>query len=240
MSKEELDSIYLTTTYVLSDINKISNGEQITEEYIDDLKEKAKKENSLLEKENFDIFAGMAYDNKLKILANKKHREVEREVFRILDINRNTTAEDYTNYLKQVIKNLESAFEKIRIPVDLPVYKADLDKLNESNFNVFNIEGKEAIYNFSENDKKKLNLYKINLKEKTPILAFTNIAYFENNNKTLPLGMNISEGILLNNKSMDLELKVKQEIKMVTYKNPKDQLSDIEVKTIKVEEYDLK
>ena len=105
---------------------------------------------------------------------------------------------------------------------------------------MFNIEGKEAIYNFSENDKKKLNLYKINLKEKTPILAFTNIAYFENNNKTLPLGMNISEGILLNNKSMDLELKVKQEIKMVTYKNAKDQLSDIEVKTIKVEEYDLK
>ena len=39
------------------------------------------EENSLLDKENFDIFGGMVYDNKLKILANKKHREIEREVF---------------------------------------------------------------------------------------------------------------------------------------------------------------
>ena len=41
------------------------------------------------------------------ILANKKHREAEREVFRILDINKNTTIEEYTDYLKQTIKNLE-------------------------------------------------------------------------------------------------------------------------------------
>ena len=240
LSREELDSIYLTTTFALNDINKISNGEQITEEYLNEIKEKAKKENSLLEKENFDIFAGMAYDNKLKILANKKHREVEREVFRILDINKNTTLENYIDNIKQAIKNLDSAFQKVKLSVDLPVYKVDSEKLDVKAFNVFNIEGKEAICNFSENDKKKLNLYKINLKEKTPILAFTNIAYFENNNKTLPVGMNISEGILLNNNLMELELKAKQEIKMVTYKNPKDQLSDIEIKTIKVEEYDLK
>jgi hypothetical protein len=70
------------------------------------------------------------------------------------------------------------------------------------------------------------------------MLALTNIAYFENNNKTLPLGMNISESVLLNNNLMELELKAKQDIKVVTYKNPKDQLSDIEVKTIKVEEYE--
>ncbi|MBQ2916655.1 MAG: hypothetical protein IJE59_00495 [Clostridia bacterium] len=238
LTKEELDSIYLTTTFVLEDINKISKGEKLTKEYLEELKKKAKEENSLLDKENFDIFGGMAYDNKLKILANKKHREVEREVFRILDINKNTTIDDYTDYLKQVIKNLESAFEKMKLPVDLPVYKVDSEKLSNNTFNAFNIEGKEAIYNFLENDKKKLNLYKINLKENTKVLAFTNIVYFENNNKTLPLGMNISENILLNNNLLELELKAKEEIKMVTYKNPKDQLSDIQIKTIKVEEYD--
>ena len=84
------------------------------------------------------------------------------------------------------------------------------------------------------------NLYKINLKENTPILAFTNIAYFENNNKTLPLGMNVSEDILIDNNLIDLELKEEQELKLVTYEDLNDELSDIIIKTMKIEEYDLK
>ena len=239
LSKQELDSIFLTSTFILENINQILKGEEITEEQLKFLKQKAKEENSLLDKENFDIFGGMAYDNKLKILANKKHREVEREVFRILDINKNTTIEEYTDYLKQTIKNLESAFEKIKMPLDLAIYKTDTKKLENNTFDIFNIKAEKAISNLLNENSKKLNLYKINLKENIPILAFTNIAYFENNNKTLPLGMNISESILLNNNLIELELKEKQEIKVVSYKNPEDQLSDIQVKTIKVEEYDL-
>ena len=52
--------------------------------------------------------------------------------------------------------------------------------------------------------------------------------------------MNVSEEILLNSNLIDLELKSKQELKIVSYKDPKDQLSDVEVKTIDVEEYDIK
>ncbi len=239
LNREELNSIYLTTTFVLEDINKVLEGKNITEKHLEYLKEKVIKENSLLEKENFDIFAGMAYDNKIKILANKKHREIEREVFKILDINKNTTISDYIEYIKQVIKNLETAFEKIKIPLDLPVYKADIEKLN-SKFNIFNLEGKKAIVDLLKKDTDAFNLYKINLKENTPIIALTNIAYFENNNKTLPLGMNVSEGILLNSSLMNLELKSKQGLKMVAYKNPEDQLSDIAIKTINIEEYEIK
>ena len=239
LSKEELDAIFLTSTFILEDINQILKGEKITEERLEFLKQKSKEENSLLDKENFDIFGGMAYDNKLKILANKKHREVEREVFRILDINKNTNIEEYTEYLKQTIKNLESAFEKIKMTVDLAVYKADAKKLEKNIFNIFNIKAEKTISDLLKEDTNKINLYKINLKENTPILAFTNIAYFENNNKTLPLGMNISEDILLNSNLIELELKEKQEIKIVSYKNPEDKLSDIQIKTIKIEEYDL-
>ena len=238
LSKAELDSIYLTSTLILEDINKISKGQEITEERLKFLKQKAKEENSLLDKENFDIFGGISYDNKLKILANKKHREIEREVFRILDINKNTTIEEYTDYINQTIKNLESAFEKIKMPVGLAVYKADTKKLENNTFDIFNIKAEKEISRLLEEEPNKLNLYKINLKENTPILAFTNIAYFENNNKTLPLGMNISETVLLNNNLVELQLKEKQEIKIVSYKNPKEQLSDIQIKTIKIEEYD--
>ncbi len=239
LTKDELDSIYLSTTFILSDINKVLNGEKITEKDIKDIKEKAKESNVLLEKENFDIFGGMAYDNKIKVLANKKHREVEREVFRILDINQKTTVKEYTVLIKKVIENLKSAFNKIKLSLDLSVYRADTEELNTNNFTVCNFEGKNAISTIIGNDIDTINLYKINLKENTPILAFTNIVYFENNNQTLPLGMNVTEGILLNNKVMKLELKAKQGIKMVTYKNPEDELSDIEIKTINVEEYEI-
>ncbi len=239
LTKEELDSLYLTNTYILEDINKVSKEEGITEERLEYLKEKAIEANSLLDKENFDIFGGMSYDNKLKILANKKHREIEREVFRILDINKNTTVEEYIKNIREVIGNIETALEKVKIPLSLPVYMASIEQLN-NRFNVFNIEGKKAILDLLKEDTKVFNLYKINLKENTPILAFTNIAYFENNNKTLPLGMNVSEDILIDNNLIDLELKEKQELRLVTYENLNDELSDIIIKTMKIEEYDLK
>lgn len=239
LTKEELDSLYLTNTYIQEDINKVSKEEIITEERLEYLKEKAIEANSLLDKENFDIFGGMAYDNKLKILANKKHREIEREIFRILDINKNTTVEDYTKSIKEVICNLEKAFAKVKIPLSMPVYMTSTEKPN-NRFNVLNIEGKKAILDLLKEDTEIFNLYKINLKENTPILAFTNIVYFENNNKTLPLGMNVSEDILIDNNLIDLELKGKQELKLVSYEDLNDELSDIIIKTMKIEEYDLK
>lgn len=239
LTKEELDSLYLTSTYILEDINKVSKEESITEERLEYLKEKAIEANSLLDKENFDIFGGMAYDNKLKILANKKHREIEREVFRILDINKNTTIEEYTKSIKEIIGNIETALEKVKISLSLPVYMTSTEQLN-NRFNVLSIEGKKAILDLLKEDTEIFNLYKINLKENTPILAFTNIAYFENNNKTLPLGMNVSEDILIDNNLIDLELKEEQELKLVTYEDLNDELSDIIIKTMKIEEYDLK
>ena len=240
LTNEELNSIYLACTFILTYINKIANGEKITKKELDYLKEKSLEENNLLEKENFDIFGGMAYDNKVKILANKKHREIEREVFRILDINRNTNIDEFKQYIEEIIKNLETAFNKIKLPVDLSVYKADTANISDNKFNVFNIQGKNTVENILDKDVDTFNIYKINLKENTPIIAFTNIAYFENNNKTLPLGMNVTEDILLNRDLMDLKLKSEQEIKMVSYKNPEDELTDISIKTIKVEEYEIK
>ena len=48
------------------------------------------------------------YDNKLKILANQKHRESEKEIFKILDINKNTTVDEYTEEIKRIIENLRN------------------------------------------------------------------------------------------------------------------------------------
>ncbi len=240
LTKKELDSIYLTTTEILEDINNIYRGKKITNERLEQLKKKAIEENSLIEKENFNIFGGISYDNKIKMLANKKHREVEREVFRILDINKNTTIEDYTGYIKQVVKDLKVVFGKIKLPLNLSVYKADTNMLNKDNYNIFNITGSKEIGELLKKDINSFYIYKINLKENTPIIPFTNIVYYENSNQTLPLGMNVSENILLNNNLINIEPKLKKKIKIVCYSNPEDELSDITVKTINVEEYEVK
>ena len=237
LSRDELNSLYLTTTFILDNINQIVRNEAITRDQIVSLKHILLGENSSSEKEKFDIFDGAAYDENTKTLANKKHREAEREITKILDIKKTTTAIGYTKVLEQVIENLDSAFKKIELPLDLSVYKASSKDFKDDKFNVFNIEGKNTIENILKEDVETFNLYKINLKENDLILAFTNIAYFENSNKTLPLGMNVSEGILLNNELLDLELKSKEKLKIVSYNNPNDELSDITIKTINVEEY---
>ena len=44
-------------------------------------KEEFKQQNTMA---SFDIFGSISYDNKLKILANQKHRETEKELFKIV------------------------------------------------------------------------------------------------------------------------------------------------------------
>ena len=172
-------------------------------------------------------------------LANKKHRETERKVFGILDINKNTTIKEYTESLRKIIESLYTAFAKIKIDNNIPVYIASEDKELTDIFNRFSIRGFETVQKLLGGKEKSFNLYKINLKENTPILAFTNIAYFQNDNKTLPLGMNISKEILLNSMLINLEFKSNQTENIVTYKNQDDEMSDITVKTINIEEYDV-
>lgn len=239
LTADELDSLYLASTYVLKDINKVASGEKITSKDLEEIKQKALSENLLVDKENFDIFGGKLYEDKLQQLANKKHRETERRIFGILDINKNTTIKEYTESLRKIIESLYTAFAKIKINNNVPVYIASEDKELTDIFNRFSIRGFETVQNLLGSKEKSFNLYKINLKENTPILAFTNIAYFQNDNKTLPLGMNISKEILLNSMLINLEFKSNQTENIVTYKTPDDEMSDIAVKTINIEEYDV-
>ncbi len=239
LTRNELDSIYLTSTYILEDINKVAKGMKITEERLEDLKEKSISENQLNSTESFDIFGGISYDNKLKILANKKHRETERTIYKILDINKNTTLEEYTDYLKDIINNLKSAFSKIKMTVDMPIYKATMESITEYPYNKFDIKGNKAVISLLEDETNEFYLYKINLKENTPIIAFTNITYFENTNKTLPLGMNVTDNILIDNDLINLEKMSEDIIKMVSYKDKNNPLSETGIKTINVIEYKI-
>ena len=240
LSKQELDSIYLTTTEILNDINIVAQGEEISNERVEELKYKAMQENSLTDKDSFDIFGGISYDNKLKSLANQKHRETAKDLFNILDIRKDTTTTEYTEIINNIIKSLKSAFEKITIPIDLPVYKSDLGVNIKNQYNIFNITATQALNELLKKDTKEINLYKINLKEKTKGLALTNSVYYDNTNKTLPLGMNVKQAILLDNNLIELKKIKDSKINIVCYEQNNNELSKIYIKEINIEEFELK
>lgn len=238
LSKKDLDSIFLTTTDILNDINKVAKGEEITAERLQELKKQALEENILLEKENFDIFGSISYDNKLKILANQKHRESEKEIFKILDINKNTTIDDYMQEIKRILENLNNCFNKIKMTIQLPVYKCDTKDILQNQYNTFNIKASDAIFEvLKENSEKELYLYRLNIEEGTNIVAFTNSVYYDNTNKTLPLGMNVEEKILIDNKKMNIEKSNNKKINLVCYQEKDNQFSDIYIKQINIEEF---
>jgi len=238
LTKQELDSIYLATTGILEDINKIARKEEITSNRMQELKEEALQKNNLLDKDSFDIFGGMSYDNKLKNLATQKHRESEKDLFNILDIHKNTTQEEYTETIKRIIDNLKTAFEKIKINMNLPVYKCEEKSNIEDKYNVYNITATGAINKLLKNEINEVSLFKININENTKVLGFTNSAYYENTNKTLPLGMDVEQALLLDNSELKLKEVKNNEIKIVCYEEG-NELSKINVKSINVKEFDV-
>jgi len=152
-------------------------------------------------------------------------------LFRILDISPNTTVEEYTETINNIIKDIKNAIKKIKIEIQIPVYKEakDLDK-----FNIFSINPEDAIARFKNSEEEETNLYKINLKEDDKAVALTNIIYYFNNNKTLPLGMDVEEGLLLEKDKAEEKIKEVKTINLVCYKNPDDEMSKIEIKKIHV------
>lgn len=238
LTKKELDSIYLLTTDLIKDVNEIAKENYILESRLEELKESAAKENLMLEKDGFDIFGGISYDNKLQTLANKKHRESKKELFKVLDINKNTTIEMYIELIKEIINNVNSAMEKIKNPISLPIYKIDVEDIKENIYNIFSLKGSQELAEI-ENIAEKCTLYKINLKENMPTIALSNIVYYDNINKTLPIGMNVTEKLILNNNLYKLEKTSKKDINVVLYKETDNELGDIKIKKVKVEEYDI-
>ena len=238
LTRQELDSIYLTTTEILEDINKVANKERISEERLLYLKEKFSKENKLSDKENFDIFGG-AFDNTIKTLANQKHRETKREAYNILNVNKNTTIEEYLEEIGKAIKNIRSGLNKIKIGIDLPVYKCTLEEKMQNQFNIFSIRGEQAIKEIKNPENKQLNLYKVKLKENTNAIALTNIVYYDNINKTLPLGMNIEQGVLLDNNEIKLKMVKEEKINVLRYKEEKNEMAGTYIETINVKEFEI-
>lgn len=202
-SKDETDNIFIATTEILADINTLINNETIPEEHLEKLKSEMKKTDKVVA---FDIFGSISSSREqIKTLGNVNHRENEKNKFAILNIKDNTTIKEYSEILKNIYENIKECMDKFSNPLEIPIYK--VGELTEG-FNVFYINPENALKQASE---KETNLYKIILKENTKCLAFTNIMYYNNTNQTLPLGMNVTDSILINTENLNLKLKEKNQ-----------------------------
>ena len=96
--------------------------------------------------ENFDIFGNVKEDKtKISILANKKHREVKKDKFKILDISKNMQLEEYEDKIKECYESLEKALKKIKAITDINLYMTSEEKLNTKHIAQFHINPINAI-----------------------------------------------------------------------------------------------
>ena len=236
LTKEECNSIYIFTTNILKDLNKIKQEDiDNLEISLEELKHEAENERSLFLTEEYDIFGNISEDKtKIKSLGNTKHRENKKDKIQILDITKNTTVDEYIDSLKQIKDNVLNCLSKLRSVVDIDIYMASDKVLNTDEFGVFCINPEHTMNNVKDLDK--INLYKVHIKENMPIIAFSNIIYYDNNNKTLPLGMNVSDSTLIDMSKFSFELKRQKLFRM------NQELDEInsKIKIVCVYEYDLK
>lgn len=243
LNREDTDSIYIATTEIIDTINKIKTNNITPEELeknLRDLKKEA-KELKTLNEEEYDIFGNIIEDStKIKKIKNKTHRELPKDKFNILEINKNTKQLGYKLALQMVMQKMSKAIEKGIIPEKLPVYKAiNTENINHKEINVFNINPENEMEDAVKAEGDKINLYKLNVKEGTKGIGFTNIIFYDNQNKTLPVGMDLSTKMIIDMTKLHLKLLNNISFNVLCSKDENDDFSDVSIKEVNVFEYEM-
>ena len=200
LSKKECDSIFLATTEILEYINMIKGKDEIQdqelqelEKELNDIKEKTTIVSSLFPKEEYDIFGGLSEDKtKIRVLAGRKHREIEKNMYRVIDVNKNTSLDRFKEKLKVIVNDIEKALTQVKAPINFSLYIAEKN-INKENLEIYHVNPKEAINEIEENND---YICRINIKKGMPIIFLTNTIYYDNYNKTLPEGMELNDLVL--------------------------------------------
>ena len=118
------------------------------------------------------------------------------------------------------------------------VYKASDEKLEFNTFEAVSLDSEKEVDEFLKQEKNidKLYLYKIKLPKGTNYIAFTNIIFFDNKNMTLPLGMNLSNKILVDLSNVTVHEDKTREINKLQFEEDDDDFSNIVIKNINLNE----
>lgn len=238
---KEMDSIFAIRqdieSFNIVRKEKIQKKEESkVEKSLKQMKEKYERDFEKIKEKDFDIFGSVVEDKtKIKLLNNKKHREIEKDTYKVLNIHPNTTLEEYKDILKHYLLLLEEAYPKIVTPYDIAIYQTSYkEPLEEKEYQIFHLNPKSALQNINlEEDTIILN--RINVKENMPLIFYTNSMYYDNINKTLPAGMDIGTEVLIDLKQYEMKLISRKDFNM----NFIESEFESKVKTIQVYEYDI-
>lgn len=244
LTDSELDSCFIATTDILPLLNrmnlKLAENKEISEKLKKIKLARAKGED--LEEDDDDIFNIFGRirqtNNKERTLGNKTHREQPRDRVEILGVKKETRGLELKRSLERVIKDLKSAITKNSLPEDMYVYKASDEKLEFNTFEAVSLDSEKEVDEFLKQEKNidKLYLYKIKLPKGTNYIAFTNIIFFDNKNMTLPLGMNLSNKILVDLSNVTVHEDKTREINKLQFEEDDDDFSNIVIKNINLNE----
>lgn len=205
LTDSELESVFIASTDILPLINrmnlKVAENKEISAE-LKKLKLTKIKSKDLEEDDddNFNIFGRIRQtNNKERTIGSKTHREQPRDRLEILEIRKETRGLELKKNLEKVLENIKKAIKKNVLQEDMYVYKVTSEELEFNTIEDVSLNSENELNNFlkKEPNCKKLYLYKIKLPKETNFAAFTNIIFFDNKNMTLPLGMNLSDKILV-------------------------------------------
>lgn len=209
LSKNETDAIFamrcatnsmreMIKTKYNQEAEETKINESIIEKELESLKEEYTSNLEYITIKDIDIFGGLSEDKtKIKLIHNQKHREIEKDKYKILNTNLDTTIEVYKDTLNNYTNLILEAFNKITTPYNMSVYRISNKKKVEG-IEIFNINPQNEIQKIMDSKKEKIMLCRVNMKENMPMIFYSNITFFDNFNKTLPVGMDLSSEVLVN------------------------------------------
>ncbi len=211
----------------------INEKREIFEKELEKLQEEYKENIEYINMKDFDIFGGLSEDiTKIKMINNQKHREIEKDKYKVLNVNLETQVDVYRDNLQYYLGLIKEAFNKIQAPYNMSAYKIN-NKKEIDGIDIFDINPENALKTIMENKKDNIILCRINIKEKMPIIYYSNIMFYDNFNKTLPLGMDLSTEVLIDLDKIKVKCVKEEEFNINYY------LEDEAVtKKVKVYEYD--
>lgn len=235
LEKEKETSVEVYEQKDAEEVKKKSKKISPLEKDLEQLKEEYEKDIEVINAKDFDIFGNLVEDKtKVKSINNVKHREIEKDKYKVLNINMDTDIKLYVENLESYLSLIKEALNKIQSPYDMSVYCINSKKGIEG-INIFDINPETALKNELDSKKSKIILCRINIKENTPALFYTNIMFYDNFNKTLPVGMNLSTEVLVDVNKIKLDFKGEETF----YINHKENEFDFTTKEVKLYEYEV-
>ena len=214
LSDEECNAVFLAK-YILPALNAIvtKSDTYLIDECYDSLKENLKNHDQYQ-----SLFGGIGDESdNIKKLKFKQHRENPRELYSILKFTNDTTLEDFKETCRNYGRLLNEAYNKISCKYDMEIY---YDKRNKG-FITATINPYELVEN-EETEK----IYKAKTSAENHMLFFSNIIMYNNVSKTLPVGMDETNEVLL--KVGDIKEVNKEKINIIVEKD----LFDVDIRKV--------